>query len=141
MNTATKKENTGRAPGVVSKAKSSASDRTTPHIVGQCAQVLNLIRQRQPILSLVLTADCAIPETAARVHDLRAVGFNILTTIRPVVMFRGVERRNVAAYSIGTPEWPRPGHFDTAAGIRQLDLDLGNEVACREAARLAGVQA
>lgn len=73
--------------------------------------MLNLIRQHQPLLSLVLTADHAIPEAAARVHNLRAAGWNILTTIRPVVMFRGVERRNVATYSLGTPEWPAPGHF------------------------------
>jgi len=95
-----------------SKAMFSAGNATPPASTGQCAQVLNLIRQHQPILSLVLTADHAIPEAAARVHDLRAAGWNILTNICPVVMFRGVERRNVAAYSLGTPEWPAPGYFD-----------------------------
>jgi len=83
-----------------------------PIVTGQCLQVLNLIRRHQPLLSLVLTADHAIPEAAARVHDLRAAGWNILTTIRPVVIFRGVERRNVAAYSLGTPEWSMPGFLD-----------------------------
>lgn len=86
-----------------------------PIVTGQCAQVLSLIRQHQPVLSFVLTADHAIPEAAARVHDLRAAGWNIITVIRPAVIFRGVERRNVAAYSLGTPEWSAPGHFDGVA--------------------------
>jgi len=79
-----------------------------PPVFGQCAQVLELIRQHQPILSFTLTADHAIPEAAARVHDLRAKGFNVMTTIVPEVMFRGVTRRNVALYSIGSPEWGTP---------------------------------
>lgn len=88
------------------------ADRTAPLVVGQCAQVLNLIRQHQPILSFVMTADHAIPEAAARVHDLRAAGWNILTTIRPTVEFRGQVRRNVASYSLGSPEWPAPGFLE-----------------------------
>lgn len=113
MSNTPKRDNAGRAPGKVGKAEISNSDPTPPIVAGQCAQVLNLIRQRQPVLSFTLTADNAIPETAARVHDLRAAGFNVLTTINPTVIFRGVERRNVASYSLGTPEWPRPGFFDT----------------------------
>ena len=81
---------------------------TTPLVTGQCAQVLQLIKLHQSILSLHLTADHAIPETAARVHDLRAKGFNIITTIHPEVEFRGVIRRNVASYSLGVPEWRKP---------------------------------
>ncbi len=98
--------------GEVGTTQHQCRDRTPPVSTGQCAKVLNLIRQHQPLLSLVLTADLAIPEAAARVHDLRAAGWNILTTIRPVVVFRGAERRNIAAYSLGTPEWPAPGYFD-----------------------------
>lgn len=79
-----------------------------PEVTGQTAQVLNLIRRHQPILSLTMTADHAIPEAAARVHDLRAMGFNVLTTIHSSVIFRGVERRNVASYSLGVPEWLAP---------------------------------
>lgn len=84
------------------------NNQMIPMVTGQCAQVLNLIREHQPLLSLVMTADYAIPEAAARVHNLRNMGFNILTTIHQIVKFRGVERRNVASYSLGTPEWPRP---------------------------------
>jgi hypothetical protein len=62
---------------------------------------LVLIRQHQPLLSFVLTADHAIPEAAARVHNLRAMGFNILTTILPEVDFRGVIRRNAALLFLG----------------------------------------
>ena len=82
-----------------------------PQVTGQCAEVLSIIRQNQPVLSFTLTADHAIPETAARVHDLRAAGYNIITVIVPAVEFRGKTRRNAALYSLGTPEWPRPGFF------------------------------
>jgi hypothetical protein len=110
------RDNAGReAPGAVGKAEESKRDCRPPTSTGQRGQVLNLIRQHQPLLSLRLTADYAIPEAAARVHDLRAAGWNILTTIHPTVVFRGVERRNVATYSLGTPEWPRPGFFDGGA--------------------------
>lgn len=99
--------------GKVGKQKSNRqANRTAPLVTGQCAQVLSLIRQRQPLLSFVMTADHAIPEAAARVHNLRAMGFNIRTTILPEVEFRGHVRRNVASYSLGTPEWPAPGFID-----------------------------
>jgi hypothetical protein len=101
--------------GEVGKAESSNSNPTPPVVTGQCGQVYGLIEQKPGILSLEITAGCAIPELAARVHDLRAKGFNIITTIHPVVVFRGVERRNVASYSLGSPNWLRPGFFDEVA--------------------------
>lgn len=79
--------------------------RNRPIVTGQCAEVLEYIRENQPALSFDLTANQAIPEAAARVHDLRGMGFNILTTIMPVIVFRGRIRRNVALYSLGVPEW------------------------------------
>ncbi len=51
----------------------------------------------------------AVTEAAARVHDLRTMGYNIITTILPEVEFRGRIRRNVALYSLGVPSWPAPG--------------------------------
>lgn len=108
-------DDAGRAPGEVGQQRNQRRDLTPPVTTGQCGRVLNLIRQNQPILSLTITADHAIPEAAARVHDLRAAGWNVRTEIRPVVVFRGVERRNVAAYSLGTPEWPAPGYFAEVA--------------------------
>jgi hypothetical protein len=98
--------------GAASKTTFDSRNLTPPIVTGQCAEVFGIIRQDQPVLSLVLTADHAIPETAARVHNLRAMGFNIVTTILPEVEFRGVIRRNVALYSLGSPEWPRPGFFE-----------------------------
>lgn len=101
------------APGANRAASDTACDKsnpTPPIITGQCAQVLNLIRLRQPVLSFTMTAEHAIPEAAARVHDLRRMGFNILTTIHPAIEFRGQIRRNVASYSLGSPEWPQPGY-------------------------------
>jgi len=91
-----------------------SSERKPPVITGQCAEVYNLISQHQPLLSFVITAEHAIPEAAARVHNLRAKGFNILTTILPEVEFRGSIRRNAALYSLGSPEWPAPGFFENA---------------------------
>ncbi|MCB0689984.1 MAG: helix-turn-helix domain-containing protein [Saprospiraceae bacterium] len=90
--------------------------RKAPIVTGQCAQVLTLIRQYQPLPSFVLTADHAIPEAAARVHDLRAKGYHVITQIVPEVEFRGRIRRNVALYSLGVPEWPSP---DFLAGERR----------------------
>lgn len=87
----------------------SATRLTPPIVSGQCAQVLELIRKHQPILSFELTANFAIPETCARVHNLRAMGFNIITTIHSEVVFRGIVRRKAATYSLGVPEWPAPG--------------------------------
>lgn len=87
-----------------------------PHVTGQCAEVLALISEHQPLLSFVLTADHAIPEAAARVHDLRCMGFNIITRIVPTVNFRGRIRRNAALYSLGFPEWPCPGLLDGMEG-------------------------
>jgi hypothetical protein len=103
------------------------STSNKPIVTGQCAQVLELIRKHQPVLSLVLTADFAIPETCARVHDLRSLGFNIITTIIPQVTFRGVIRRKVAKYSLGTPEWLSPEfrqQYEQANG----SLDFGGDL-------------
>jgi len=89
-----------------------ATPVTQPVLSGQIAEALSLIRQHQPLLSFRATADFAIPEFAARVHDLRALGFDVRTRIEPKVIFRDRERRNTAFYSLGTPEWPRPGFLE-----------------------------
>ena len=86
-----------------------------PIVTGQCLQVLSLLRQHGALLSLTLTADYAIPETAARIHDLRAKGFNVITTIQEEVIFRGCLRKRVAKYSLGTPEWITPQLEESAA--------------------------
>lgn len=126
MTTIPERDNAGLQPGEVGKAKKSkckysprSIERKPPALTGQCAAVYNLIRQHQPLMSFVLTAEYAIPEAAARVHNLRAKGFNVMTTILPEVEFRGVIRRNVALYSLGSPEWPRPGYFDSESAKRE----------------------
>ncbi len=48
------------------------------------------------------------PEAAARVYDLRAKGYRVITNIQPEVVFRGRIRRNAALYSLGVPEWIAP---------------------------------
>lgn len=107
---------------IVSLSQPSDNKPAKPTVRGQCAQVLELIRKHQPLLSLELTANYAIPETAARVHDLKALGFNIVTRIVPEVEFRGRIRRGCAFYSIGTPEWPRPELLQTEPVNGCLDL-------------------
>lgn len=99
------------------KTAFDSQNHTQPSVTGQCLEVLRLIRQYQPVLSFVLTADNAIPEAAARVHDLRAKGFNVITNIQPSVEFRGEIRRNVALYSLGSPEWPAPGFLSEGGGL------------------------
>ncbi|MDS4056407.1 helix-turn-helix domain-containing protein [Accumulibacter sp.] len=87
---------------------STANHATPPMVTGQCVAVLQVIRERQPTSIFELTANLAVPEAAARVHDLPAKGFNVLTTIMPESEFCRVIRRNVALYSLGLPEWPAP---------------------------------
>ena len=94
---------------------SSGRNSKPPAVTGQCAEVLELLRNEGPLLSFTLTADHAIPEAAARVHGLRALGFYVQTTILPEVEFRGRIRRNVALYSLGVPSWPAPGFMEGGA--------------------------
>ena len=95
---------------------SSSRDHKPPTVTGQCAEVLDLLRASDAILSFHLTANLAIPEAAARIHDLHGMGFNVLTVILPEVEFRGRVRRNVALYSLGVPSWPAPGFLEERAG-------------------------
>lgn len=86
-----------------------ANDSSQPPILsGQRAEVLELIRAYGPILSFRLTADHAIPEAAARIHELRAMGFNIISIHHPEVEFRGRIRCHAVEYSLGSPEWIQP---------------------------------
>ena len=103
-------------------------DHRPPIVTGQAAEVLELPRTEGAVLSFRMTADLAIPEAAARVHDLRGLGFNVMTEILPAVEFRGRIRRNVARYSLGVPHWPAPGFLidDTKrqAGFMLPDASL-----------------
>lgn len=96
-------------PAAASNDTANATTKQPPSVTGQCAEVLAILREHPQVLSFHLTADHAIPEAAARIHDLRAKGFNIATVIEPEVTFRGRVRRNVARYVLGSPAWPRPG--------------------------------
>ena len=87
-----------------------------PIVTGQCAEVLNYIAANQPVLSFTLTADLAIPEAAARVHDLRSMGFDVITVIHSEIEFRGRIRRRVASYSLGVPAWRGDGFTETEGG-------------------------
>lgn len=102
-------------------------DHRPPAVSGQCAEVLELLRNEGAVLSFRMTAELAIPEAAARIHDLRGMGFNVQTVILPEVEFRGRIRRNVALYSLGVPSWPAPGFLSDAgrqAGFLLPDASL-----------------
>ncbi len=109
-------ENKKGHPNEGSPKDSSGRDHKPPAVTGQCAEVLELLRTEGAVLSFRLTAELAIPEAAARVHDLRSMGFNVITTILPAVEFRGRIRRNVALYSLGVPSWPAPGFLEERTG-------------------------
>ncbi len=103
-------------------------DHRPPIVTGQAAEVLELLRTEGAVLSFRMTADLAIPEAAARIHDLRGMGFNINTVILPEVEFRGRTRRNVALYSLGIPAWPAPDFLEDGtkrqAGFMLPDASL-----------------
>ena len=104
-----RRDNAGLQPGGVGKTNSNQQPNSTPPTIsGQCSEVMELLRTIGPVLSFVLTADHAIPEAAARVYDLRAKGYRVITNIQPEVVFRGRIRRNAALYSLGVPEWIAP---------------------------------
>ena len=94
-----------------SRAQSTAGDNTPPIVTGQCAEVLSYLLAKPSVISFELTAGAQIPEAAARIHDLRAKGFNILTKIEPEIVYCGKVRRNVARYTLASPSWPAPGFF------------------------------
>ncbi len=130
MKALSRNNNAGGQPGKVDTAQHHReSNPTPPTVTGQRGLVLNLIRRLQPVKSLDISVGHAVPELAARVHDLRCMGFDIRTEIVHAVEFRGEIRRNVAVYSLGVPEWPAPGYLDSADGSGQLGLDFGGEVA------------
>lgn len=81
-----------------------------PNPGGQRRIILDALRAR-PVVSFELTSEMAIPEAAARVCELRAMGYNIKTTLGEFV-FRGKLRKNVATYHLGAPEWPAPGYLE-----------------------------
>lgn len=96
--------------------KPNGSTPTSPLVTGQRAKILSLLRQG-PTLSLTLKLELAITESAARIHELRAMGFNIppAQMLKPVI-FKEKTFQRAALYSLGNPEWPRPGFL--------LDNDL-----------------
>lgn len=98
------------------RAKSTATENQPPIVTGQCGEVLSYLQAKPSVISFELTAGAQIPEAAARIHDLRAKGFNILTKIEPEIVYCGKVRRNVARYTLASPSWPAPGFLDGPKG-------------------------
>ncbi|MBL8438276.1 MAG: hypothetical protein JNM61_08770 [Zoogloeaceae bacterium] len=76
-----------------------------PIVTGQAAEVIEYLRKHGPTESFTFTAELAVPEVAARIHELKRAGWNINTVILDEYRFRGRIRRRVARYSLGVPEW------------------------------------
>lgn len=106
---------TAHTPKSEGRQQNASPNDTTPPVSGQCAEVLELLHREGSVLSFHMTAELAIPEAAARIHNLRGMGFNVITKILPEVEFRGRIRRNVALYSLGVPCWPAPGFLKGGA--------------------------
>ena len=87
------------------------TSRRKPTPTGQAAQVLQLIQANPGILCVCLNIEHGITQAGARIHELRASGFNIISQSHECVFYAGRKRRNVVSYSLGSPEWPRPGFF------------------------------
>ncbi len=112
-----RQHSTSEAPAVTGQCAQVLKCSSAQVLKCSSAQVLNILRQHpEGVLSLELTANAAIPEAAARIHNLRHKGFNVITRIEPEIRFRGATRRNVARYSLGVPAWPAPGFFSDTEG-------------------------
>ena len=70
---------------------------STKEIKNHLQEVISNENKRKP-----LTDD-------ALVGLLKEKGYNVITEIKPEIVFRGRVRRHVALYYLGNPEWPRPG--------------------------------
>jgi hypothetical protein len=84
---------------------------TGPKVTGQMATILKLLR-RGPLFGLSLPVQHGITEPGARIHDLRAMGFNITTHIQLHVQYRGKIYRRAATYVLEHPEWSAPSQPD-----------------------------
>ena len=79
-----------------------------PLLSGQHAQVLKVLQEaREPILSLKLQR--AFPQVGARVHELRAMGFNIMSIKQKPLLFDGARRIGCVSYVLGLPNWKGGG--------------------------------
>lgn len=83
-----------------------------PIISGQELRVFKIIEANPGVNALELSVVHVVPQYNARIHGLRAKGFNLISQIHPEVIFRGEVRYHVASYTLGTPAWPRPGFLD-----------------------------
>lgn len=102
-----KKEKAAQQNGTTPNTENNGNtDHGAPIVSGQHAEVLNILR-RGPVLSLELSG-MGIICYGARVHELRAKGFNIETVIQPIVYHNGREHRDVARYALKQPEWAAP---------------------------------
>ena len=87
-----------------------------PLVSGQCAEVLAMLLEHCPMLAIELPA-MGIPQYCARIHDLRAKGYNIISTIEYDVSYQGRIYSRAARLSLGTPLWGEPSSDKTTLDL------------------------
>lgn len=97
-----------RHPFAENDGINTQTNSIAPIVSGQCAEVLCLIREHQPILAMALAFEHGIPQYNARISNLRDIGFNIKSTPIDCIVYQGREYRNAVKLSMGTPEWIKP---------------------------------
>ncbi|MGL5289310.1 MAG: helix-turn-helix domain-containing protein [Aeromonas sp.] len=85
---------------------------TPPRVSGQLADTLSILR-RGPVSTLEFIHAHRITRSSARVHELRALGFNITTHTRRDLPYQGHQYHGIAVYVLQHPEWSQPS-YDTA---------------------------
>lgn len=79
-----------------------------PSLSGQHKQIIVLLKEaREPLLSLALQR--AFPQIGARVHELRNMGFNIVSIKQKPLLFDGMRRVGCVSYALATPNWKGGG--------------------------------
>lgn len=75
-----------------------------PTLGGQHKQIIVLLKEaREPILSLSLQRK--FPQCGARIHELRNMGFNIMSLKQEPLIFDGVRRVGCVSYVLASPAW------------------------------------
>ena len=75
-----------------------------PALSGQHKQIIALLKEaREPILSLKLQRK--FPQCGARIHELRNMGFNIVSVRQKPLLWEGVRRVGCVSYVLGAPHW------------------------------------
>lgn len=94
------------------ETNSNTTTKQAPVVTGQRGKVLDILRQRKPVLNIALKQEHGITESNARICELRQLGFNIVSIHHKQMLYKGRIRRHVVEYLLLSPEWPAPGFLE-----------------------------